>query len=164
MQYTYKHYRDSDFDDHGTVKVSTLLWIIGVYLSRHALILALGGLSTFLGQGRADLSGLSALYSSPPFLASSLPALAFLSLAIRRTPAAAKWIRSAWRNGRMFLLSAAALDFIILLAYWRANAIVINQWTLTGAIADIYIAAYLARSKRVRDTFADFPGGDRHNP
>lgn len=161
MQFRYKHYHASNFDDLGTLKVSPLLWVIGIYLSRHALILVLGGLSTFLGQGRADLSGLSALYSSGPFLAASLPALVFLSLAIRRAPASATWFRLAWGKGHWFLLGAAGLDLIILLAHWWANAIAVTEWTLIGAVVDIYIMAYLTRSVRVKDTFADFP--PRHN-
>ena len=154
----FANYGPNDFTDDGILKVSPLLWLVLLYLCRHVLILALGGFTVFVGSRRGlDTQGLSVLYSSPAFLIASAPALVVLVTHFRRVPNAGALIRAIWGKGKWWLVAAASFDLAVLVWHWHSGALQPNQFQVAGAILDLYIIAYLLRSKRVRDTFADFP-------
>jgi hypothetical protein len=154
-----KKYRFNDFNDDGALKVPLLLWGTLLYLSRHVLFLGLGGFSSFMlsrmgsGQG-ADFSH---LHSRPIFLLASLPALAVVIAGLRRAPAGGQAVRTIWRYGRALLLGATTLDLGLFFVFWYLHPALMNLWLITAAVLDVYILAYLLRSQRVRDAFADFP-------
>lgn len=138
--------------------MTALLWLIIIYLSRHILILMLGGLSQFMGSRKGiDTSGLAALYSSPAFVLASIPAIVVLGVHFRRIATAAPVFRTLWGKGGWLLGAAAALDGSILLSHWWLGSLVINEFQIAGLFVDSYIITYLMRSKRAKDTFADFP-------
>ena len=151
-------YTPDDFTKDGVLKVSPLLWSIIIYLSRHVLILLVGGLSQFMGSRQGiDTSGLAALYSSTTFVFASLPAIVVLITHFRRV-ATAQWIfRILWHKGGWLLGFAAGLDLVILVSHWLLGSLVVNEFQIAGLFIDSYIITYLIRSKRARDTFDDFP-------
>lgn len=151
-------YRFSDYNDDGVLKVPFLLWCALLYLSRHLLFLGLGGFSSFMmtrmGGGMADFSH---LHSHPLSLLASLPAVTVAIVGLRRSPGAGRAIRVIWQRGHVLLVIAALLDLGLFLLNWYLHPVQMNQWLIAGAVMDSYILAYLWRSQRVRDTFADFP-------
>ena len=154
----FRRYNPDDFHDDGTVKVSPLMWLIVVYLSRHLLILMLGGLTTYMGSRTGmDTGGLSILYSSPAFLLASLPSLLVLVARLRRVAAAGLLVRRLWRWGRHLLILGAALDICVLAIHWHYGWLQTTQLQILGAFVDGYIITYLLRSARARDLFSDFP-------
>ena len=151
-------YSPDDFTQDGVLKVSPLLWLIIIYLSRHLLIVLIGKLSQWVGSGQGiDSSGLAALYSNPEFMVASMPAVMVLMIHFRRTSSAKPIFRTLWRKGRWLLGFAAGLDLLILASHWSFGSIVANEFQIAAAFIDVYIVMYLIRSKRTRDTFEDFP-------
>ena len=154
-------YTPDDFTKDGVLKVSPLLWIVIIYLSRHVLILLLGAVSQFIGSRKGiDTSGLAALYSSPAFVWASIPALAVVVTHFRRIPNTQPIFRLLWSQGHWLLGAAAGLDFLILATHWWLGTLAINEFQIAGLFIDSYIISYLIRSKRVQDTFEDFPSPD----
>lgn len=151
-------YDIGDYNDDGALKVTPLMWLIMAYLSRHLLLLALSGFSTFMMSRRgfaniafADFSG------SPVFLLASLPAVVLFSAALLRSPASRSFVRTIWRNGRWFLAGAALIDLLLALQAWSVQPSLINEWRIAFALLDIYILLYALLSRRLGDLFADFP-------
>jgi hypothetical protein len=144
----------SDYRDDGTLRVSALIITMTLFLSRHLLLIFMGGISTFKG---AKVSGISGLYSQPLLLLASIPALLVLVAMFRRIAKGGALPRAIWTAGRWLLCLAAALDTVLalVLADFRADRISAIQ--IAVMIADAYIVVYLLRSERARDTFADFP-------
>ncbi len=156
-----RHYTPDDYTKDGVLKVTPLLWLIIMYLSRHILILLLGGLSQFMGSRKGiDTSGLAALYSSPVFVVASIPAVAVLAVHFRRISTAPPVIRTLWGKGRWLLGAAAALDASILLSHWWLGSLAINEFQIAGLFIDSYIITYLMRSNRAKDIFEDFPAAE----
>lgn len=154
-------YTPDDYTKDGVLKVTPLLWLIIIYLSRHILILMMGGLSQFMGSRKGiDTSGLAALYSSPAFVVASIPAIAVLAVHFRRISTARPMFRILWGKGRWLLGAAAALDASILMSHWWLGSLAINEFQVAGLFVDSYIITYLMRSKRARDIFEDFPVAD----
>ena len=153
-----KGYQISDFNNDGALKVPMLLWLVLAYLSRHLLLLAMGGLSTFMmsrtGNGQIDFAGFN---SSPMFLLASLPAVTVMVAALLRAPGSIRLIQFIWGHGRKLLIVSALVDLGLLAMSCYLHWLVLNEWVIVGALLDIYILVYLLRSVRVRDTFSDFP-------
>lgn len=147
-----------DLDDHGCLKVSLSLWLVMVYLSRHAVLLLLGAASSFTsftyGQRGSSYAG---VYSDPWFLLASAPALLVLAAAIRRTPSAPAFLRAAWRHGRILLLTAVVLDLGILGLLVGAAGRPMDPLHGAQVLADLVSLMLLLSSHRLRDIFADFP-------
>ena len=144
----------SDYQDDGTLRVSPLIVVITLFLGRHLLFIFMGGVSTFKG---AKTSGVEGLYSDPVLLLASAPALLVLLAMLRRVATAGALPREIWRSGRLLLCLAAALDaaLTLFLAEFRLDRI--SALHVAVLIGDAYVLAYLSRSERARDTFADFP-------
>lgn len=154
-------YTPDDFTKDGVLKVSALLWLIIIFLSRHVLIVLIGALSQFVGSRQGiDTSGLAALYSNNLFFVASLPAVVVLVTHFRRISTAQPLFRTLWHQGRWLLGFSAGLDLIILVSHWSTGSLVANEFQIAGGIIDVYIVTYLIRSKRIRDTFEDFPMRD----
>ena len=147
-------YSLSDYRDDGTLRVSALIILIMLFLSRHLLLIFAGGVSSFKG---AEVSGIPGLYSHPLLLVASVPPLLVLVAMSRRVAMAGALPRMIWRSGRWLLCLAATLDiaFSLALADFRANRISAVQVAIF--ITDVYILLYMLRSERARDTFVDFP-------
>ena len=61
------------------------------------------------------------------------------------------------RRGRALLFFSAALDVLLLAGYLAVGAFSFNEWHLASLVLTTYAVIYLARSRRVKDVFADFP-------
>ena len=152
-----KHYDLTDFADDGSLRISTGLWLLMIYLSRYVLIIGLGAISSFISTRRGlDLSGLSILYSSPDFLLAIMPALLVIAANIKRRPEGNELVRITWRYGRALLTSAIVVDLCLLYSHWPQRVHQVSLLYVMGPLIDIYLLVYLYSSTRVRDTFADF--------
>ena len=147
-----------DLDEYGCLKISFGLWIVIVYLCRHLVLLILGATSSLANFTYGQLgASYSVIYSHPWFLAASAPAVAVLLAAIRRSPSAPAVIRNLWRVGAPLLVAAAVLDLAILGALLGLGGVSIKTSHFFQAFVDVICLVYLTRTRRVRDTFADFP-------
>ena len=148
-----------DFDEHGCLKITFGLWLVIVYLCRHVVLLVLGAASSFAnftyGQRGANYS---VVFSDPWLLMSSAPALVVLFAAIRRTPFAPRLVRTVWKAGRLLLILATMLDLTILGALAGFGLLTIQTGHIAQGFFDLLCLLYLTGTKRVKDTFADFPG------
>ncbi|HJN48950.1 MAG: DUF2919 family protein [Pseudomonadales bacterium] len=152
------HYDLTDFADDGTLRISLLLWLILIYLSRYVVIIALGAISSFIsGRRGVDLSGLTTLYSSVDFLLASLPALLVIAANSKRQPAGHKVVRFVWGHGRGLLICSVLLDLCLLGYHWPERIHQVSLLYVFGALIDLYLLVYLLSSRRVQDTFAAFP-------
>jgi|TARA_Y100000310_G_scaffold294267_1_gene324604 hypothetical protein len=148
----------TDYADDGTLRISSMLWLVLIYLSRYVVIIALGAVSSFISSRRGlDLSGLAMLYSSPDFLLASLPALLIIAANMRRVPRAHKSVRLIWRHGRGLLICSVLLDLCLLFIHRPERLHQVSLLYVFGALIDLYLLVYLYSANRVRDTFADFP-------
>lgn len=151
-------YTPSDFTDDGALRIGLLLWAAILFLCRHLLIMVLGAVSSLVGARRGlGTADFAILYSSPLFLAASLPALVVLVAGIRRAPRANRLVRGVWRNGRSLLIISGVLDVALLCLQALLGLFAINEFYILAGVLDLYILLYLVRSRRVGDTFADFP-------
>ena len=153
-----QHLTLNDLDDHGCLRISFGLWLIIVYLCRHVVLLLLGATSSFAtftyGQMGASYA---VLYSNPWFLLASAPALPVLAAGLRRAPSAPSFIRLIWQAGTMLLSLAAVLDMAILGILLVTTSAQLEVIHLSQTMLTAVCLLVLMRSKRIRDTFAEFP-------
>ena len=84
---------------------------------------------------------------------------AVLYLFIRRVPTASRAVRWAWSRGKVLLLISAMLDVAANFARLPRDG-VFNDLSVISCMSiaiDLVIIGYGMMSRRVRDTFADFP-------
>ena len=153
-----QHLTLNDLDDYGCLRISFGLWLIIVYLCRHVVLLLLGATSSFAtftyGQMGASYA---VLYSNPWFLLASAPALPVLAAGLRRAPSAPSFIRLIWQAGTMLLSLAAVLDMAILGILLVTTSAQLEVIHLSQTMLTAVCLLVLMRSKRIRDTFAEFP-------
>ena len=153
-----RHLTLDDLDEYGCLRISFGLWLIIVYLCRHVVLLLLGAtssLATFTyGQMGASYA---VLYSDPWFLLASAPALPVLAAGLRRVPSAPSFIRVIWQAGTMLLSLAAVLDLAILGILLGTTSAQLEVIHLSQTMLTVVCLLVLVRSKRIRDTFAEFP-------
>jgi len=154
-------YSLSDFTDDGVLRMSPMLFLVIAFLSRHILFVIFAGISNFLAKRRGvDLGDVSVLFSPALLLIATLPALAVFGAFVRRVPNAGNLPRWIWQHGAWLLGLAAILDLGFLPALAFTGHIQFGELHIVTGLIDIYAIFFLARSPRVRDTFADFPRPD----
>jgi hypothetical protein len=155
----FNRYSPGSYDNHLTLKPPLLLWIAVVYLSRAITLPVLVKLSA-LGGGSADTTEfMRGLFSASTLLPSGVAAIVLYPL-LRRSPSASERARWIWARGRLLLGTAAVLDFVLSLTgglAWHGELANPSPATLLTEAFDLYFLAYILASRRVRDTFADFP-------
>jgi hypothetical protein len=144
------------YDEELVLKVPVSLWVAMGFLVRHFVLLGV----TFLPR-TGDMTEYLRDLVDPIFLLSDLPAVIVLLAALRRRSAAARPVRLVWSRGRA-LLGASAVLYLGFLAVKLASAarplaVSINEAVIASGLAHVLIIAYLARSRLVRDVFAQFP-------
>ena len=150
------------YDKYMSLKLDSNLWFIIVYFLRPFLLKV-----TTIQMGRGaksdSVSGLKDLVYPNDFgfflaFVATIPVLLLVFAYAKRKPGASEFVLSLWRNGRNLLVAAAVLNIIVIFIPFLANithSINIYGWgQLALAVA---IIVYLYSSKRVTDTFADFP-------
>lgn len=154
----YGGFGPQDYTADGTLRVGWLLWLILAFLTRHWMLLVMGAVTALVGSpSGAGASDSSALYSGPWYLLTSLPALALLAAAARRQASSGRPVRWLWQHGRWLLLAAALGDLALLIATGYGRLTELSELHIVGGLLDLYILAYLLRSRRLRRRFADFP-------
>lgn len=156
-----RNYTLSDIDKQGHLKVSPLLFLIMLYLSRHLLLIAVTAVKVFASIRRksstSPFEDMVELSSGPLFLIASAFSILVLVAMVKRTPDAGRLIRWIWRNGKWLLIAAATLDVIFLLITHDPKQQYNNLVIMITALINCYIIFYLIKSIRVQDTFSDFP-------
>jgi hypothetical protein len=155
-----KAYDVNDYDKNLSLKVSYDLWLIILYLL-HPLILLL---STLRMAQRTGVGSLRELVYPDDFslalsILATVPVLLFVYAWTRREPGAPAFVQRLWAKGALLLAAAAALYiatvFVPLLTHAAAS---IQPVGWAQVAISVFIIVDLFTSRRVRDTFADFPG------
>ena len=156
-------YSFSDYDKYLSLKFSAELWLVILYFLR-PYILVISGIR--MGRGGSGVEGASGLkemvypddFSLFTGIAASIPTLFVLFAWVKRKPGAADFVREIWRHGVILLLVSVALNVLtvfIPLFLGATHKISTSGWVQLGL--SIVIAWFLLSSRRVKDTFADFP-------
>lgn len=152
-------YADSAYDQYLCLKPSPLLWLAALFISREVTLPLLMGISQVAGVNADALAMVRKFWN---FNASLLPALLgalLLFTFFRRTPQAPRQVRWVWHHGVQLLFTAAAADFLLaLFAVWNEG---VSAQSAVAIPVDLLLLGYVFCSRRVRDTFADFPPYER---
>ena len=157
-----KIYNFSDYDKYLSLKINFELWLIIAYFLRPVIL----KISTILMGRRAksdSVSGLKDLVYPDDFgfflaFVTIIPVVLVIFAYMKRKPEAPDYIRTLWRYSGKLLLLAAALNVVVVFVpflFDMAYRINLIGWGQVAIAA--YIIFYLMTSRRVRDTFADFP-------
>jgi Protein of unknown function (DUF2919) len=163
-------YPFSAYDKYVSLKLDSNMWLIIVYFLR-PFILKVSTIQMGRGGVKSDsVSGLKNLFYPDDFgfflaFIATIPVLILVFAYAKRKPGASEFVQTLWRNGRNLLVAAAVMNIVVIFIPFLANiAHSINVYGWTQLAVAIAIIAYLYSSKRVTDTFADFPkeaDGDR---
>ncbi len=157
-----KIYNFSDYDKYLSLKINFELWLIIAYFLR-PVILKISTIQMGRGAKSDSVSGLKDLVYPNDFgfflaFVTIIPVVLVIFVYMKRKPDAPDYIRTLWRNCGKLLLLAAALNVVVVFVpflFDRAYRINLIGWGQVAIAA--YIIFYLMTSRRVRDTFADFP-------
>lgn len=151
-------YSIEHFDRHLSLKPPLALMLCWLFLCRDLLFAVIGAASSMKGRGM-DL-GLLAAHEHRVFFAAGLVlALPVFGAYVHRAPDAGGAVRWLWTNGPLLLAASALVQTVPALLEvlnggpWRAP-FHSSPWMLIMSAA---VAGYVLCSKRVRDTFSDFP-------
>ena len=157
-------YSFSAYDQYMSLKLDSNMWLVIAYFL-HPYILKISTFQMGRGPKSDSVSGLKNLIYPDDFgfflaFIASVPVLVLMLAYARRKPDAAQWVRTIWRNGRNLLATAAVLSIIVVFVPFLtalSHSIPVYGWGQLGVATGILY--YLYSSKRVADTFADFPAG-----
>jgi len=150
------------YDKYMSLKLDSNMWFIIVYFLR-PFLLKVSTIQMGRGAKSDSVSGLKNLFYPNDFgfflaFVATIPVLLLVFAYAKRKPDASEFVQSLWRNGKKLLVAAAVLNIVVIFIPFLANithSINIYGWgQLAMAVA---IIIYLYSSKRVTDTFADFP-------
>ncbi len=150
------------YDKYMSLKLDSNMWFIIVYFLR-PFLLEVSTIQMGRGAKSDSVSGLKNLVYPNDFgfflaFVATIPVLLLVFAYAKRKPDASEFVQSLWRNGKKLLVAAAVLNIIVIFIPFLANithSINIYGWGQLAAAVAIII--YLYSSKRVTDTFADFP-------
>lgn len=158
-------YDFSEYDKFLSLKVGAGLWLVMLYLLRPYIVL----IATFRmgrgGTGAAGIDGIRNILYPDDFslvlaLLSTLPALLFFYAWSRRKPGGGPLVKKLWKNGAGLLVAAAVLNIVVVLVPLLTGAVAaVHLLGWLQIVLAVVIIGYLCSSRRVRDTFADFPVG-----
>ena len=151
-------YKFSAYDANLALKVSPTLWLAVLFLLRPYVVMVLSFAN------RRDPMGLIEMFYAdrlPMVVASiaALPVIAFLVSYIKRSKAEnTQWAQRLWHRGRELLMASAMLNVFVVFFPYLVDPH--HKMTLVGVaqlVVTVLVLLFLARSKRVKDTFADYP-------
>ena len=162
-------YPFSAYDKYMSLKFDANMWLVIVYFL-HPYILKISTIQMGRGARSDSVSGLKNLIYPDDFgfflaFVASIPVLILIVAYAKRKPDAAQWVRTIWRNGRNLMAIAAMLSVIVVFVPFLAeltHSIPVYGWGQLAVAAGILY--YLFTSKRVADTFADFPADSEMDP
>lgn len=158
-----KLYDFSQYDKHLSLKLNSELWLIIFYLMRPYIVLVASLRPSRQDAGAVGVDGVRNMLYPDDFslvlaILATLPVLFFIYAWSRRKPGAGSLVRALWKNGATLLAMSAALNILIVFVPILLGVVAgihTLGWLQVGfAVA---IIAYLYSSRRVRDTFQDFP-------
>jgi Protein of unknown function (DUF2919) len=153
-----RKYTFEDYDKNLSLKVSTELWLVVLYFLHPYILLISARRST-----DSAAAGLKNIVFPNDFslaiaILATLPALCFIYAWTRRSPGASSLVKYIWRNGSLFLTSSGLFNIATVLAplfVGVGHKMRTVGWVQLGI--SVVIIAYVQFSRRVKDTFADFP-------
>lgn len=152
-----KQYPVSEYDSHFSLKVNLSTWGALLFLARPFVILLISIAN------RRDKMGLMNFFYHDPIamtidIFAALPALLVIFAWVRRLPAASDPIRWIWSHGRSLLLLATLINIasVFLPLAWNPN-VRMQIPELSKLAICVAILFMLVKSKRIKDTFDDFP-------
>ena len=156
--YDLKRYEAWAFDDYYCLKPPAVLTVAIIYLCRSFLLLAIYMLASVKGS-TGDMGLLLQAGDHPSSLAiTGVPALLVLFALMRRGPSGGRFPRWIWKHGRIFLACSALLEIGMAVLYLTTLTVgETPSLTVAFLFLDLYILGYVLFSRRVKDTFSDFP-------
>ncbi|MGB5439736.1 MAG: DUF2919 family protein [Gammaproteobacteria bacterium] len=157
-----KLYNFSDYDKYLSLKINFQLWLIIAYFMR-PLILKASTIQMGFGAKSASVSGLKDLVYPHDFgfflaVLATLPVFLVIFAYMKRKPDAPDYIGTLWRySGKLLLLTAILNIVIVFVPSLVIMAYHINLLGWGQLVIAACIIVYLLMSRRVKDTFADFP-------
>ena len=158
----HKVYDFKDYDKYLSLKINFELWLIIAYFLR-PVILKISTIQMGRGAKSASVSGLKDIVYPHDFgfflaFLTIIPVVLVIFAYMKRKPDAPDYIRTLWRySGKLLLLTAALNVVVVFVPLILDLGYVINLLGWGQLAIAAYIIFYLLTSKRVRDTFADFP-------
>ena len=155
-------YPFSAYDKHMSLKLDSNMWFIMVYFLR-PFIMKISTIQMGRGAKSDSVSGLKDLVYPNDFgfflaFIATVPVLILIFAYAKRKPGASELIQSIWRNGRNLLVVAAVVNIVVIFIPFVMHLThSINAYGWGQLAVAIGIIVYLYQSKRVTDTFADFP-------
>jgi len=157
-----KVYPFSAYDKHMSLKLDSNMWLIIVYFLR-PFIMKISTIQMGRGAKSDSVSGLKDLVYPNDFgfflaFIATVPVLILILAYAKRKPGASDLMQSIWRNGRNLLVAAAVVNIVVIFITFVMNLThSINAYGWGQLAVAIGIIFYLYQSKRVTDTFGDFP-------
>jgi hypothetical protein len=151
-------YDIANYDENLCLRVSPVMWLAMLFLIRAYLITVLSVINF-----RDPLALINLLHTDAAHLAlgavAGVPVLAVLYALRQRKPGASARVQWIWRNGRSLLAISAVLSVVVTLV---PILTVMSHRVQYAEQAQVVLSAavllFVLTSKRVADTFAEFPG------
>jgi hypothetical protein len=159
--YYFRKYGYDCFDKHGCLRPSKGLVVSISFLCRALLLPVLIGVASVKGSSQSMTWVLAGNLHPALMSLLALPALAVLAALVGRSPRARPWLRWVWAHGRnLLLLSAVAQAGIVLRDVTTVGLSLDSAEAFLSVSVLVLLAgliAYLLWSRRVRDSFSEFP-------
>jgi hypothetical protein len=158
MEYEELDERFFDIDEHGVLRIPTVLWLGLLIHIRHWLLMLLTltslavGASDSLAMGK-DLPGMWMAFIQ-------VPSLLVLLTGAWRQPNAPRWVQGVWGVGH-WLMGITALHNSIWVGWWLYSTPYWNRWPelylASTALLDLAIAYWAITQPLPRKAFSEFP-------
>lgn len=141
------------YDQHGQLKINTMLWCVLLFNAKAWLVFIMAGVSRTQG---GDLLALIYPIKDTLYLGMAIgsPAIALMWLSGQRNNNK-KWINILWRQGKYTLLAAYIVDFVVQIYHLMISHGAFHWLRAITLLLTVWLSLYLLRSSRVRDIFAD---------
>ena len=147
----------NDYDSHLALRPSWLMIASMLFLCRGWLLLLLIGVSNVAGVS-VEIDDLVPTDYVWQGLIAGVPSALTLYAWLVRVPTAKAFVRAIWRNGRALLTLAALLHVtLVFAAEWPSLRWLTEPVSALILLGDLWVIAFVLLSRRVKDTFLDFP-------
>ncbi|MCG3862459.1 MULTISPECIES: DUF2919 domain-containing protein [unclassified Photobacterium] len=141
------------YDQHGQLKINTMLWFVLLFNAKAWLVFIMAGVSRTQGGELLEL-----IYPIRDVLyigmAIGSPAIFLMWLSGQRNKNN-KLIHFLWRQGKRVLLAVYSFDFIMQIYHLVISHGEFSWIRATTLLLTAWLGLYLLRSSRVKDIFAD---------
>jgi hypothetical protein len=146
-------YNFDDYNEYNVLKIPVILIVLNIYLLKQFVIFLLPMISSI-----PFFKTLAHEQFHIALLTASLPAVFVIMSMIRRVPSTKSvlliWF---WKHGRSLLLLNLISELVLLGLFLWFGIQQLNGINLMFLYLNAVFVAYLVRSPRIRDVFADFP-------